>query len=179
MHAYYFDNLPTDQRLPHITDPARPVSPETLAKLGVLSWVVPVPPHAASPSNSQGISEEEDCEVNKVAKERGYKNRDVINVSREGMGADEEIRYILSGSGFFDVREMPTDAWIRIAVAPGDLLVLPAGIYHRFTLDTKDQIRALRLFKDEPKWIPHARSAGTDANVHRVGYLRDVGAVGA
>ncbi|KAF7353562.1 1,2-dihydroxy-3-keto-5-methylthiopentene dioxygenase [Mycena sanguinolenta] len=101
---------------------------------------------------------------------------------------DEEIRYILSGSGFFDVRETPTDAWIRFAVAPGDLLVLPAGIYHRFALDTRDQIRvSLRLFKDGRKWIPHTRSARTDANVHRVGCLRDidagivpaVGAVGA
>ncbi|KAF7353526.1 1,2-dihydroxy-3-keto-5-methylthiopentene dioxygenase [Mycena sanguinolenta] len=68
MHAYYFDNFPTDQRLPHHRLP-RPVSPEALAKLGVLSWGFPVPPHAASSSNSQGISEEEDCEVNKVAKE--------------------------------------------------------------------------------------------------------------
>ncbi|KAF7353536.1 1,2-dihydroxy-3-keto-5-methylthiopentene dioxygenase [Mycena sanguinolenta] len=167
MHAYYFDNLPTDQRLPHITDPARPVSPETLAKLGVLSWHVPVDGHES------GVDESDDeFEVNRVAKERGYKNRDVINVSREGMGAvyEEKIR-----GGFFDVREMPNDAWIRIVVAPGDLLVLPAGIYHRFTLDTKDQIRALRLFKDEPKWIPHARSGATDANMHRVGYLRDIG----
>ncbi|KAF7353545.1 hypothetical protein MSAN_01544400 [Mycena sanguinolenta] len=30
--------------------------------------------------------------------------------------------------------------------------------------------------QDEPKWIPHARSAGTDANAHRIGYLRDIGA---
>ncbi|KAJ6461752.1 ARD/ARD' family-domain-containing protein [Mycena sanguinolenta] len=163
--------LPTDQRLPHITDPLQPVSAETLANLGVLSWHVP----------SMGP---------KLVSERAYKNRDVINVSREGavyeekirgffeehMHEDEEIRYILSRSGFFYVRGTPSQTPTDIAVAPGDLLVLPAGIYHRFTLDTKSQIRALRFFKDEPKWIPHARSTRTDTNTHRVGYLRDLGA---
>ncbi|KAJ7823396.1 Acireductone dioxygenase ARD family [Mycena olivaceomarginata] len=177
MRAYYFDNLPGDQRLPHDYVPSRAVEPEKLASLNVLFWRIPV----------EGY---EDA-VNQVAKERGYKNRDTINVSKEGMGdiyeekirgffeehmhEDEEIRYILSGSGFFDVRETPSDTWIRVAVEPGDLLVLPAGIYHRFTLDEKNQIKALRLFQDEPKWIPYARSGATDANQHRVGYLREIG----
>ncbi|KAF8171186.1 Acireductone dioxygenase ARD family [Mycena galopus ATCC 62051] len=183
MRAYYFDNLPGDQRLPHDLIPSQPVSTSTLAALNVLSWRIPI--------DVEGGYE---AAVDAVAKERGYRNRDTINVSKEGMGAvyeekikgffeehmheDEEIRYVLSGSGFFDVRETPTDAWIRVAVEPGDLLVLPAGIYHRFTLDEKDQIKALRLFKDEPKWIPYARGDATDANTHRIEYLREIG-VGA
>lgn len=43
---------------------------------------------------------------------------------------DEEIRYILAGSGYFDIRGaegVHEEQWIRIALEAGDLIVLPAG----------------------------------------------------
>lgn len=89
-------------------------------------------------------------DVNALAAERGYKNRDEVTVSPDAMGAiyeekvkiffqehmheDEEIRYIMDGEGFFDVRGKD-DNWVRIRMSKGDLIVLPAGIYHRFTTD--------------------------------------------
>lgn len=81
MRPYYFDNIPGDQRLPHTFDPPRPVSFETLAALNVKYWTIPVsdPDYMAK--------------VDAVAKEREYKNRDTINVTKEGLG---DVGHLLS-----------------------------------------------------------------------------------
>jgi 1,2-dihydroxy-3-keto-5-methylthiopentene dioxygenase len=134
MKAYWFDNLEGDQRLPH--DSGRPVDPAYLSALGVTHYYLP-----------------DDLDsVNKIASERNYKNRDEIEISptllpnyeekvktffHEHLHEDEEIRYILAGGGYFDVRSKD-DAWVRLRLEKGDLMIMPAGIYHRFTTDDQN-----------------------------------------
>ena len=143
MKAYYFDGE-GDQRLPH---EGSPLTTNDLSAIGVLTW--------------------EGCDlttVDEIASARGYRNRDEVTVSRTAMGdmydtkvrsffeehlhEDEEIRYILGGEGYFDLRDRE-DRWIRIAMEKGDLAVLPAGLFHRFTTAQSNYIHAMRLFKEE------------------------------
>jgi len=168
MRAYWYDNKSGDQREPH--DSGREVDPSYLSKLGVLYHHIP-----------------SESEVDALATSRSYKNRDVITVSPEKMGAiyeekvkmffhehlheDEEIRYIRDGQGYFDVRS-EGDEWVRIQLEKDDLIILPAGIYHRFTTDDKNHIVAMRLFKDEPKWEAKNRGPEVDINPFRKEYLQ-------
>ncbi|KAK5166289.1 1,2-dihydroxy-3-keto-5-methylthiopentene dioxygenase [Saxophila tyrrhenica] len=168
MKAYWFDNLPGDQRLPH--DSSRPVPPSYLSSLGII--------HHYLPSDLPG--------VDAIASERNYKNRDTIEISpttlpnyeekvkgffHEHLHEDEEIRYILEGGGYFDVRS-EGDEWVRIRLEKGDLMIMPAGIYHRFTTDEENYTKAMRLFKEDPKWTPLNRGKETETNDFRKDYLK-------
>ena len=171
--AWFMDNEEGDQRLPHRLPGDSSVSMDHLAKLGVLHW--------------SGISCAEDPRLAEIMKERGYTYTDVCNIApgslpdfenkiksffREHIHYDEEIRLCLEGSGYFDVRGL-NDEWIRISLEAGDMIILPEGIYHRFTCDEKDHIKAMRLFVGEPVWTPYNRDEIDEMkNASRLKYVQ-------
>jgi len=112
-----------------------------------------------------------DPKLSQIRDDRGYSYADIITVHpdhlpgyeskvksffEEHIHDAEEIRYVLGGSGFFDVRDKK-DKWVRVHVKKGDLMTLPEGIYHRFTTDETDMIHAMRLFVGQPIWTPFNR----------------------
>ncbi|XP_061973743.1 acireductone dioxygenase 2-like isoform X2 [Populus nigra] len=91
---------------------------------------------------------ETDEELKKIREERGYSCVDfgevfpaklpnyeekIKDFFEEHFHTDEEIRYCVAGSGYFDVRDH-NDRWIRVWVKKGGMIVLPDGIHHLFTL---------------------------------------------
>ncbi|KAK1387861.1 Acireductone dioxygenase [Heracleum sosnowskyi] len=58
--------------------------------------------------------------------------------------------------GYYDVRDI-NDRWIRVMVKKGGMIILPAGMYHRFTLDANNHVKVMRLFVGDPIWTPYSR----------------------
>ncbi|KAK9160854.1 hypothetical protein Syun_007195 [Stephania yunnanensis] len=159
IEAWYMDDSGDDQRLPHHNNPNVFVPLSKLAEIGVMYWKL-------NPSDYDN-----DEELKKIRESRGYNYMDLLdlcpekvenyeeklkNFYTEHIHGDEEIRYCLEGSGYFDVRDKD-DRWIRIWIKEGDMIVLPAGIYHRFTLDTTNYVKLMRLFVGKPVWTAYNR----------------------
>ena len=204
LDAYYMDDSEEDQRLPHRQVPDAPVTTEQLAKIGFLYWHMPgacekwgaVGQHSNwSPVKRRLLFQNEESDpdaddgLTKLRSDRGYRFVDFISVCREKLPnyeemirvfyrehlhQDEEIRFILEGSGYFDIRDAD-DKWIRVLVKKGDLIILPAGIFHRFTVDTHNTIRAMRLFTQIPVWTAYNRDEpATEEMPCRVAYVEAV-----
>ena len=108
--------------------------------------------------------------------ERGYPEQDIVELSPQTPGLDgicakfvdehyhddDEVRFVLSGDGIFDIRS-DDDRWMRVYVATGDLIVVPAKRHHRFLLTDRRAIRCVRLFRDASGWVPHYRDQAAQA----------------
>ncbi|KAK4336645.1 hypothetical protein RND71_044051 [Anisodus tanguticus] len=173
VQAWYLKNNITEPQKPNKDEKDNFLSLEELKKkTGVEYWKVD-----ADNYENEGL-------LKKICEDRGYNYMDEITCSpeklpnyceklkiffEEHLHSDEEIRFVLEGSGYFDCRDV-NDKWIRIKVNKNDLITLPPGIYHRFTLDENNYIKAKRLFVGEPVWTAINRPIG-DNHPARENYL--------
>ncbi|MCO5597221.1 hypothetical protein L7F22_051297 [Adiantum nelumboides] len=169
LEAWEYNPSDEDQRCEHKFSPNRPVSTQRLEELGVLSWKIDVDLCEANPA------------LEKIKSERGYKFWETVTVApgklenyeaklvqffQEHLHPYDESRLILEGSGYWDVRGLDGD-WIRFRVEKGDMIVLPPGMYHRFTLDNYNYIKATLLYTEIPTRIDVMRPHGDDLEVRK------------
>ena len=138
---------------------ARPATTEDLAAVGVLCERLPAEGYQPA--------------LDRLREQRGYVTQDVVELRSdtpnldgilgkfkdEHLHRDDEVRFVVEGEGVFDIRGAD-ERWLRVEVEPGDLIVVPALLYHRFFLTERRQIRCVRLFKDAAGWVPEYRAAG-------------------
>lgn len=115
------------------------------------------------------------AEIDAMKQAGGYTSADVIDVTPETPGleamlakfdrehthSEDEVRFIVAGRGIFflNIGGKVTS----VEVHPGDLLRVPRGTTHWFTLCAERRIRAIRWFQDTTGWTPHYTGSGVDA----------------
>ncbi len=136
----------------------RELTPEELAREGVLNQKLGIAPSDYQPTmdglkNKNGYIEQDTVELKPTMPNLEEICNKFVDEHRHD---EDEIRFVLLGEGIFDIRS-GKDQWMRVKVEQGDLIVVPAGRYHRFTLTEKKNIRCVRLFKDKSGWVPSYR----------------------
>ena len=88
--------------------------------------------------------------------------------NKEHTHTEDEVRFILQGSGVFHVHPHDThsapSAVFAIEVGGGDMISLPLGTRHWFDLCSDRRIRAIRLFQDMTGWTPYYLEDGVHAS---------------
>ena len=105
--------------------------------------------------------------LDRIKKAWGYSAQDIVELSpgtpnleticakfdKEHLHTDDEVRFVLSGEGYFDIRSH-TDKWMHVLVEAGDFILVPQNRHHLFYLTDKKHIQCVRLFKENPSWTP-------------------------
>jgi len=113
-------------------------------------------------------------EIEEMKRRGGYVTADVIDVNsstpnletmlarfdKEHTHSEDEVRFILAGRGIFFLNIGGRVA--AVEVGPGDMLRVPRGTTHWFTLCEDRHIRAIRWFQDTTGWTPHYTDSGVD-----------------
>ncbi|KPK48937.1 MAG: acireductone dioxygenase [Thiotrichales bacterium SG8_50] len=148
-----------------------------LSKLGITlkHWPAPEDSRAQSLLNQQALNDTEKEELLKsvenrfeeLKRDKGYATRDMVVIHEAIPGlndmlakfdkihlhTDDEVRYILSGKGYFGFVE-PDGSQFLLEVTAGDYINVPANTEHWFVMKDSPRIKAVRYFIDTKGWTP-------------------------
>lgn len=110
-----------------------------------------------------------DAEIRDLANRRGYRTWDIVALSDATPNLDEllkkfeqvhthtedEVRAITAGKGIFIIKGSPEVGYFDVELEAGDVISVPEGNPHYFTLMENRQIVAVRLFIETEGWIAH------------------------
>jgi len=113
-------------------------------------------------------------EIEEMKRRGGYVTADVIDVNpetpnleamlarfdKEHTHSEDEVRFILAGRGIFFLHL--GERVYSVEVGPGDMLRVPRGTTHWFTLCEDRRIRAIRWFQQTEGWTPQYTGSGVD-----------------
>ena len=154
-----------------------PAIEKRLAKLGITlrQWPAPQTPRAQELLAKQSLTDAEkeeflqlvDDRFQELKRDKGYQTRDMI-VIHEGIPnlgemlakfdkihthADDEVRYIVGGSGYFGFVE-PDGGQFMLEVTGGDYINVPKNTEHWFEMKGCTRCKAVRYFIDTSGWTP-------------------------
>ena len=127
-----------------------------------------------SDASADAVLEAYAGEIAEMKRRGGYVTADVIDVTpetpnleamlarfdREHTHSEDEVRFILAGRGIFFLNIAGRVA--SVEVHPGDMLRVPKGTTHWFTLCEDKRIRAIRWFQETAGWTPSYTDSGVD-----------------
>ena len=130
-----------------------------------------------NPSNDE-ILEAYSSEIERAKEEGGYVTADVIAVQSDTPGlnemlakfsvehwhAEDEVRFIIDGTGVFHINPGEGKPVVALEVSAGDYIRVPHGTLHWFDLCQDRTIKAIRLFQDPSGWTPHYTDSKKEAS---------------
>lgn len=120
-------------------------------------------------AEKQELLDTYNAEITDLAGRRGYKTWDVIALSDATPNIEEllkkfenihthtedEVRAIAAGEGIFIIKGNDDVGYFDVILSPGDVISVPEGNPHFFTLTDLRKVVAVRLFIETEGWIAH------------------------
>ncbi|UFH50863.1 1,2-dihydroxy-3-keto-5-methylthiopentene dioxygenase [Pseudomonas sp. KNUC1026] len=139
----------------------------TLAEQGVRfeRWQADAP--IAPGASQQAVIEAYREPIERLKRECGYQEVDVISLDRDHPGkaelrqkfldehrhGEDEVRFFVAGRGLFSLHL--GEHVYAVLCEKGDLISVPAGTPHWFDMGEQPHFVAIRLFTDPQGWVAH------------------------